>query len=120
MTKLKIIVSPFYSKEGYEDKVTGFVFKKTDSPYVISLDDERLRGIKEGLRNNFLIPYDKDTLEFITKNDLPLTSLEPSSPVVTEPKEEVEEVEEEQENSSEIQEEKAKKNRSRKKKDIAE
>lgn len=90
MTKLKIIVSPFYSEEGYKDEVTGFVFRKTDSPYIVTLDDDRLKGIKEGLRKNFLIPYDKETLEFIAKNDLPLTPLEPSKPVTPEPEPEPE------------------------------
>lgn len=125
MTKLKIIVSPFYSEESFEDKTTGFVFHKTDSPYVISLDDARLGGIKEGLRKNFLIPYDKPTLEFITKNDLPLTPSEPSKPVASKPEPEIEqesstEVQEESEVSPVVEEEKTKKNRARKKKEVAE
>ena len=70
MTKLKFIVSPFYSEESFQDKTTGFVFRKTESPYIVSLNDKRLQGIKEGLRKNFLIPYDRETLEFITKNDI--------------------------------------------------
>lgn len=123
MTKLKIIVSPFYSEESFEDKITGFRFHKTDSPYVITLDDERLEGIKEGLRKNFLIPYDKTTLDFITTYNLSDIIAERSKAVVVEEKPAEEKLVEEKkvnEVKEEVQVEKEKKNRSRKKKEVTE
>jgi hypothetical protein len=90
MKELKVIVSPHYFEEEFQDKVSGIVFKKGRSISVHSIDIEEnlLSGIQSALRKNVLLPYDRETLEFVNGNNIAEDET-PVQPEVIEPVEEV-------------------------------
>ncbi|MGH1263326.1 hypothetical protein ACQVWE_13575 [Bacillus cereus] len=88
MTELKVIVSPHYFEEEFEEKVSGLTFKKGRSIIVYSIDiaENKLAGIQSALRKNILLPYDKQTLEFVNGKNIAKDE-EPAKPEVVEPEE---------------------------------
>ncbi|MGE7726800.1 hypothetical protein [Bacillus cereus] len=72
MTELKVFVSPHFSEEEFEDTVSGLTFKKGRSINVHSIDiaENKLSGIQSALRKNILLPYDKQTLEFVNGKNI--------------------------------------------------
>ncbi|PFB64469.1 hypothetical protein COK00_12160 [Bacillus cereus] len=86
MKELKVMVSPHFSEEVFEDKVSGLVFEKGRSVIVHSIDIEenKLSGIQAALRKNILLPYDKQTLEFVNGKNFAKDEA-PVEPVVVEP-----------------------------------
>ena len=73
MHKLKFFVSPHFSGEVFEDKVTGSVYKKSNdiTVYRVKIEEDKMAGLMEGFRKNFILPYDTETSELI--NSLAVT-----------------------------------------------
>lgn len=96
MKELKVIVSPHYFEEEFEDKVSGITFKKGRSitVYSIDIEENKLSGIQSALRKNVLLPYDRETLEFVNGKNIAKDE-EPAKPEVIEPVVEAKEVVEE-------------------------
>jgi hypothetical protein len=94
MTELKVIVSPYYFEEELTDEVTGLTFRKGYGVevYSISLEENKLSGIQGLLRKNFLLPYDRATLEFVNGKNIAKEEVKVEAPVkIEEPvKEELE------------------------------
>ncbi|MDA1616343.1 hypothetical protein PDK03_07000 [Bacillus cereus group sp. TH204-1LC] len=88
MTELKVFVSPHFSEEEFEDTVSGLTFKKGRSINVHSIDiaENKLSGIQSALRKNILLPYDKQTLEFVNGKNIAKDE-EEVKPEVVEPAE---------------------------------
>lgn len=90
MYKLKFFVSPYFSKEVFEDKVTGSVYKKSDdiTVYRVKIQEDKIAGLLEGFRKNFILPYDAETSKLINSLVAPAPVLEKAvveaAPVVAE------------------------------------
>lgn len=91
MKEIKVIVSPHFNEEEFEDKVSGITFKKGTGVtiYSIDIEENKLSGIQSALRKNVLLPYDRQTLEFVNGNNL--AKDEVVAPAKEEVKEEVQE-----------------------------
>ncbi|MEC2373870.1 hypothetical protein P9X07_08910 [Bacillus thuringiensis] len=77
MKELKVFLSPFYFEEEFEEEVSGILFKKAGehsissiSVHSIDIEENKLSGIQSALRKNILLPYDKQTLEFVNGNNI--------------------------------------------------
>lgn len=95
MKEIKVILSPHYFENEFVDEVSGIVFRKKNglATYSISLEDTQLSGIQSALRKNILLPYDKETLDFVNgthfaKDEKPVVEEKPVQ-VEVETKEEV-------------------------------
>lgn len=72
MDKIKVILSPNFSENEYYEEVSGITFRGglEGELHCISLGENKLTGIQSALRKNILIPYDKETLDFVNGNDI--------------------------------------------------
>lgn len=84
MKEIKFFVSPHFSEEVFEDKVSGKVFKKTDNitVYSLKIEEDKMAGLMEGFRKNFLFPYDRQTQKLVNELKAPAAKPEVNAPVV--------------------------------------
>ncbi|MEK1829072.1 hypothetical protein AAAC51_07935 [Priestia megaterium] len=67
MKELKVMLSPGFSEEEFEDVVSGITFRKGRNieVYSINIEEHKLSGIQSALRKNILLPYTRETREFV-------------------------------------------------------
>lgn len=72
MKTLRVILSPHFYEEEYDEAVSGITFKKGNGAnvYSIELSEARLTGIQTALRKNILLPYDAETLEYVNGKNI--------------------------------------------------
>ncbi|MGG1071140.1 hypothetical protein ABE178_15070 [Priestia megaterium] len=92
MKELKVILSPHFNKDEFKEEVSGIVFHKVNGVecYAINLEDTKLSGIQSALRKNILLPYDRQTLEFVNGNNIaqdekPIEEVQPEPEKPAEP-----------------------------------
>ena len=95
--EINFFVSPHYSGEVFEDKVSGMTFKKTDSitVYNVRIEEDKMAGLMEGFRKNFLFPYDRETHKMVNELRASVVKPEVNAPVVEDTPETIPLVEEE-------------------------
>lgn len=73
MKTIHVILSPHFSDDHFHEEVSGITFKagrENVEIHHIDLKEHRLTGIQDALRRNILIPYDKETLEFVNGSNI--------------------------------------------------
>lgn len=70
MKELKVVLSPYFFEDTFTDEVSGIVFRKGNGAeiHTINLEDEKLTGIQSALRKNILLPFNKESLDFVKEN----------------------------------------------------
>lgn len=78
------MLSPHFSEDIFVEEVSGIEFRKTTGieVHAISIAEEKLSGIQSALRKNILLPYDKETREFVNGNNF--AKVEEPAPVKVE------------------------------------
>ena len=84
MKEINFFVSPHYSEEVFEDKVSGKTFAKSDNitVYSVKMKEEEMVGLMEGFRKNFLFPYDRQTQKLVNEFKMPAAKARVQEPVV--------------------------------------
>lgn len=85
------MLSPHFNEEVFVEEVSGIEFHKTIGieVHAISIDEGKLSGIQSALRKNILIPYDKETRDFVNGNNFAKVEKPAPEKVEVEVKEEV-------------------------------
>lgn len=88
MKTLKVFLSPSFFYDEFYEEVTGTKFRKGRGIEVHNIDTDGLdlSGIQSALRKNILLPFDNETRDFVSQNNLqkPAEVAEPAEEVKVE------------------------------------